>query len=86
MVIFLMGIFLVISLAIYSSGESRRKKIKLTLSITLSIILPLIIYTTYIFLYETGIIEGLPLYFFYYVLPIVAYTTFQIILYDNESK
>ncbi|MEB1808355.1 MAG: hypothetical protein LPK26_13865 [Bacillaceae bacterium] len=88
MFLYLIFILLLISFACFKQGRNERKGLRLTLSITLAIMLPFILEGTAHSLVEAQVIEGTPLILLFFMLPIVFFTSFQLLFYEigNMSK
>lgn len=82
MIIILMFLLEFISIACFFEGKTERKGLKMILSTALAITLPLIMNAAMYSLSEHSSLRDMPLLFLYYALPIIMFTTFQLLLFE----
>ncbi|TFE00090.1 hypothetical protein [Jeotgalibacillus sp. R-1-5s-1] len=82
MYLFLIIILLIISIACFWESKADRKGLRVTLSVTLALMLTLFMESTAHSLVETQMMEGPILLTLYFLLPVVSFAAFQILFYD----
>jgi|GEM_PF-4169380 len=78
----LITILILISIACFWEGNSKRKGLKIILSIALALMITLIMEATALSLVSSGKLEGITLVIAYYALPIITFSAFQLLIYD----
>ncbi|QOR64714.1 hypothetical protein IM538_12645 [Cytobacillus suaedae] len=81
MLFILISLLVIISIACFVEGNSDRKGLKLTLSISLALFLSFITEASGLILFVDNF-SSLPLMLVYYSLPLLSFSAFQLLLYD----
>lgn len=75
-------ILLIICIACFMESKKERKGLRLILSITLALMVPIIMEGTFHSLVSANVMVGTPLFILYFALPIVSFAIFQLLFYD----